>query len=75
VMDDSSKKMSLVKPVGAFDEFVRDCPVRNLSALVEGSDLGVFVVPVSFGGIDEGIDMWFPDDGLKLLPRYSFGWC
>lgn len=56
--------------VREFDDFVGTCLVRNLCALVEGSDCGVFVVPVSFEGIEEGVDMWIPENGLKLLPRY-----
>lgn len=70
-MDQSFGKLSLVQSTSVFDQFMGGCLVKDLSGLVDSSDFGVFVVPASFQGIEEGIDMWFPDIGLKVLPRYS----
>lgn len=72
VMDEHSNNKSFVQSLRDVDGFVGTCLVKNLCGLVEGSDCGVFVVPASFEGVEEGVDMWFPDNGLKVLPRYVF---
>jgi hypothetical protein len=66
----SSGFSSLVSSVVDFDSFIGECVVKNLKELFEMVSTGSLIVPVSYKGIAEGIDMWYFGSGSDLHPRY-----
>lgn len=69
-MEGSSSLLSLVPSLAEFDSFVGECLVKNLTQLFEVVSPGAFIVPVSYEGVAEGIDMWSSDSGSGFHPRF-----
>jgi len=53
-----------------FSDFVGDKRVTCFSEFFSSHEEGIIIVIACYLGVEEGVDMWFPEDPVGFDPRY-----
>jgi hypothetical protein len=57
-------------------DFLGGRVIKRFADFTSSKEEGVVIVIACCFGVDEGVDMWFPDDSTTYDPRYAiFGLC
>jgi hypothetical protein len=58
--------------MGRVANFVGDQKITKLHDFLSSNEEGVFIVIACYLGVEEGVDMWLPEDATRFDPRYSY---
>jgi hypothetical protein len=58
--------------MGRVANFVGDQKITKLHDFLSSNEEGVFIVIACYLGVEEGVDMWLPEDATRFVPRYSY---